>query len=86
MNVFSPGASTAGTMKQFKASVFSYGRGPSGEKSPLIILCIEDISRNESKNLKEQLLENKHFISNILTFFSNQLKTSLGFLNENLKL
>ncbi|EAS00782.2 hypothetical protein TTHERM_00305500 (macronuclear) [Tetrahymena thermophila SB210] len=71
--------------REYKVSVFKYKGGPSGDKSPLLILCIEEINKNDFKNLKEIILEKGHFITNILEFFSVQLKDQIKFLNDHLK-
>lgn len=65
-------------------SIFKYKGGPSGEKSPLLILCFDEIMKNDFKSMKEQLLESKHFINNILNFFSEQFKSQIALLNDHL--
>lgn len=42
-----------GVDRPFRISVFKYKGGPSGDKSPLLIMCIEEIKKNDFKNLKE---------------------------------
>lgn len=56
--------------RNYRISVFKYKGGPSGEKSPLLILCIEEIKKNDFMNLKEIIFEKGYFITNILEFFS----------------
>lgn len=76
---------TNGNERNYRVSVFKYKGGPSGEKSPLLILCIEEIKKNDFNNLKEIIFEKGHFITNILEFFSTQLKSQMCFLNDHLK-